>query len=205
MGLVAKDNGGGDFQVAPAGTHLARCIKLIDLGTQYSEVFHESYHRCLLSWELPEEEITEGQYSGQPFVVSKEYTLSLGSKANLRKDLQSWRGREFTKEELDGFDLVNILDKTCMLSIVHTTSKSSGKIWPSITAITAPPKSAVVPPRVNPIVTFFIDDWNQLDFNELPRWIAEKIAQSEEYKKKHGDVSAPVAKKNSDFDDDIPF
>ena len=34
MGLIAKKSGGGDFTPVPPGMHLARCYRVIDLGTQ---------------------------------------------------------------------------------------------------------------------------------------------------------------------------
>ena len=37
MARYASDTGGGDFQQSPAGSHIARCVKLTDLGTQTGE------------------------------------------------------------------------------------------------------------------------------------------------------------------------
>ena len=42
---------------------------------------------------------------GRRFDVARVYTLCLHERAALRKDLESWRGRKFTEQELDGFDL----------------------------------------------------------------------------------------------------
>ena len=39
--------------------------------------------------------------SGEPFLVWKRYTLSLGDKATLRAHLEAWRGRKFTADELE--------------------------------------------------------------------------------------------------------
>jgi hypothetical protein len=38
MGRMAKDTGGGDFQDAPIGTHVAVCVKITDLGTQRGNI-----------------------------------------------------------------------------------------------------------------------------------------------------------------------
>ena len=32
MGRYAKEESGSSFQQAPAGTHVARCIRIIDIG-----------------------------------------------------------------------------------------------------------------------------------------------------------------------------
>ena len=37
MALVAKESGGGTFTPVPQGMHLARCYRVVDLGTQKSE------------------------------------------------------------------------------------------------------------------------------------------------------------------------
>ena len=42
MGLIARDSGGGDYKPAPAGNHIARCVQVIDLGTQVVEYQGES-------------------------------------------------------------------------------------------------------------------------------------------------------------------
>ena len=35
MGLISKGTGGGsDFEPVPAGTHIARCVSVVDLGFQ---------------------------------------------------------------------------------------------------------------------------------------------------------------------------
>jgi len=43
-------------------------------------------------------------------MISKRYTMSLGEQSTLRKDLESWRGKKFTPEELQGFDLNACID-----------------------------------------------------------------------------------------------
>ena len=71
-------------------------------------------HIFIFMWELPGEEIEiEGEM--KPRAISETYTNSLGEKANLRKMLENWRGRAFTQEEMDGFDLRNVLG----LSLIH--------------------------------------------------------------------------------------
>ena len=35
--IVENTSSGGDFKPVPAGLHLARCYRIIDLGTQRSE------------------------------------------------------------------------------------------------------------------------------------------------------------------------
>src|SRR5690606_20723228 len=117
MGRHAKDTGGGEFKQAPTGNHVARCIRLIDLGTQHSEYQGQPNVRnqVLISWELCNELMEEGK----PYIVSHFYTNSLNEKATMRAHLEAWRGRAFTEAECKGFDLNNVLGKPCMLTVIH--------------------------------------------------------------------------------------
>src|SRR5208337_1405024 len=69
----------------------------------------------------------------------KRYTLSLHEKAALRKDLESWRGRTFTEEELKGFDVENVLDVPCLLNVIH--NGTSGTVYANVSGIMKLPKS----------------------------------------------------------------
>lgn len=147
--MLLTDQGGGDFEQPPIGTHVARCVKIIDIGTQESEFEGKISRRrqLIIGWELPNELMTTGEYAGKPFAVSRFYTQSLGEKANLRKDLANWRGRDFTPEELKGFDVQNIMGKTCMVSL---TANEKGRA--RVTSVIALPKGMGCPTQVKPDV-----------------------------------------------------
>src|SRR5664280_3623167 len=93
-GLIAK-NEVGEKGVIPAGTHVARCYGIIDLGRQYSQKFGRWANKIMVQFELPAD-LTD---DGRPSVISKTYTLSLNDKASLKKDLESWLGRPVTADE----------------------------------------------------------------------------------------------------------
>src|SRR3990167_3685661 len=59
-------------------------------------------HQVVLAFEVAET-ADEGPFAGNRMTISKFYTLSLSEKANLRKDLEGWRGKSFTESELEGF------------------------------------------------------------------------------------------------------
>ena len=117
MGLTVSE-GAGSFELAPAGTHIARCYSIIDLGSQVSEYQGEkkTARKVLLRWELLGD---DRMADGRPFIVAKRYTASLHEKAQLRKDLAGWRGRDFTPEELKGFELQKVLGHHCMINVIH--------------------------------------------------------------------------------------
>lgn len=184
MGRMAKDNGGGDFPQAPAGTHMARCFRLIDLGTQHGEYQGKPLARnqVLVSWELPNELMDDGK----PFAVSKFYTNSLSEKANLRHHLEAWRGKQFTKEELDGFDLMNIIGKACMVTVTMSEKNKA-----TVSAVTGLPKGIPCPPQINPNSAFWLDEWDDKEFAKVPEGIQKIIKQSDEYKEMVGLAPGP--------------
>lgn len=201
-----KDNGGGDFEQPPIGTHVARCVKLIDIGTQQGEYQGKATFRrqVIIGWELPSELMSDGDSAGKPFVVSKFYTASLGDKANLRADLKNWRGRDFTDEELAGFEAQNILGKPCMLSI---TLNDKGKA--RVTGVMALPKGTAVPEQINHSVFFSLEpsDFNVDVFEALSEGYKKMIRVSPEYIEltKPGHAKPRTDGAFSDMEDDIPF
>lgn len=205
--MKLTDTGGKEFEQAPIGNHVARCVKVIDLGTQKNEYEGKvSYPRQVaIAWELPNERMSDGEYEGQPFIVTKIYTASISEKATLRKHLQMWRGKEFTADELRGFDSKNVLGKACMVSVIHS-EKGKAKVE----GVASVPKGMEVPPQMNKAVYFSLDP-AEFSFavysNELSKWYQEKIALSPEFQDQRMGVKPtdrPVASLE-DLDSDIPF
>lgn len=202
MTFIVKEE--GNFKQVAVGAYPARCVRIIGLGTQHGEWLGKPTKsiKVIVSWELPTELIEDGEYAGQPYMVSKFYTQSLGEKANLRKHLVSWRGRDFTKEELAGFDLMNIAGKSCMLSIIHS-DKGKAKV----DGVMSLPKGMIVPAQINPTVIFNIFQWDQAIFDSLTDGIKEIIKKSDEFK--YLGVGYPVNDSvptpSSVDDNEIPF
>jgi hypothetical protein len=207
MGRHAKDTGGGDFTPAPAGTHVARCIKLIDIGTHHGEYqgTPNVRNQVIVQWELPNETMEiEGEQ--KPFVVSQFYTNSLSEKANMRKDLEAWRGKQFATDELMGFDLMNILGKPCMLTVLHEIK--DGKTKGKVSGVTAMPKGMQCPAQVNESFSFWIDEWNDNKFAALSEGFKRLVMESDEYKEAFtppGQRAAVKEAAKQTEDDDIPF
>lgn len=173
--MIVSDT--GSFTPCPAGSHIAICIGYVDLGTQTEtyEGKQSTKRKVRIMWELCEERREDGHL----FTTGKSYTNSLGDKTSLRKHLESWRSRPFTPDELKGFDLNNIVDKPCLLTIVHTP-KATGGIGDSISSITPLHKSMRAPAQVNPSTVFEIEKWDHAKFDKLPPFLQAKILQSPE-------------------------
>lgn len=205
MGRYAQDTGGGDFQHAPVGTHVARCIRLIDLGTQQGEWQGKPIikNQVMVMWELCNE-MMELDGEKKPFIVSKFYTNSLSEKANLRKDLTVWRGRDFSDDELAKFDLQSILSAPCLLSVVD---KGPGKEGVKVAGVMKLPKGQEAPAPKNEAYAFWLDEFDGAKFEALSEGIKKIIQKSPEYQEVLSPTPRSQPKKGNfdDMDDDIPF
>jgi hypothetical protein len=116
-----------------------------------------------------------------PMVVSKTYTISFHEKSNLRKELQDWRGKKFSDEELGGFDIAKLLGQYCMVNI--SQSESKGKTYANVSGLTPLPSAlkASKPTGVHKIQTFDFDDPDMQVFATLYPKLQETIKNSPEW------------------------
>lgn len=205
---IAKET--KNFDPAPAGTHVARCYGCVSLGTQHSELFADAF-KLMLLFELPFETVKMGDGKEMPMTISKEYTLSLSKKANLRKHLDSWRGRPFTETELAGFEVSNVVGAPCQLTITHAKS-SNGNVYARIETITGLAKGMTCPDQQHPSIKYEIEEGDEKvseNFKKLPEWIQKKIRACEEWqtpKEVLGPDATPHTIDPADVpEDDVPF
>jgi len=183
--ILASSTGGSNYEPIAAGTYVARCYSMVHLGTiKESYMGEEKYvNKVRLTFELPTElKVFKEENGEQPQVISKEFTLSLGDKSNLRAFLNSWRGKALTEDECKSFDIAVLAGKACTLSIIHKTSKVSGKTYAEIASIGGVMKGMDVPAIMNPEMVFSVNNFDQVAFDSFPDFIKEKIQSSNEYK-----------------------
>lgn len=202
MGFVASDSGGGNYKRVPAGAHIGRCFSLIDLGTQLSsgQYGEKMQHKIQIKWELfgeDEQGVALTTDDGAPMTISKSYTLSLSDKASLRKDLASWRGRDFTEEEAKAFDVTKLLGAYCMVNV--TTSENNGKTYTNVAGLTPLPSALKnsKPDAVHENIIFNLDEPDWTLFDSFHDKLKEAIKRSPEYIKASGG--------SQETPDDIPF
>jgi hypothetical protein len=218
MSFYVEDKG-GSFERCPPGMHLARCYRIVDLGTQKSEYMGQTkyQHKIMLAWEIhgaDDDGIPLKMQDGRPFGIFKNYTLSWSDKANLRLDLQSWRGKPFTQEEMRRFDLKNVLGAFCMLNIIERDK--DGKTYTNVDGVTPVPsiiKQQGLPQGVNKLELFNLQEPDMEMFNGFSEGLKNKIKSSPEWQKLQGGdpepQQAPAAKKTAnafeDDSEDVPF
>ena len=207
MSLVARQ--GNSVELIEAGNHHGVCVAVIDLGTQYVEYNGKGKEqpKVMITWELVDFPILDESGESKGFrLISKEYTASLYEKANMYTDLVSWRGRDFTPAELEGFNIKNILSANCLVNVIHTTKNK--KTYANVSAVAKLPKGMA--PKSPTYQLFYDMDEDVENIPEgVPDWIKEKIKKSREWiaavnPQGHDEPAVTDADVPPD-EDDIPF
>lgn len=203
MALVAKAGGGErkPFESPQPDQYPAVCTKVIDLGTHLTEFKDEKtgeqklQHQIAVFWELDEK-----MSDGRPFQVNTFYTLSLNEKSKLYKDLVAWRGKDFTPEELRGFELANMLGKGCLINIILKNDKAV------VGGVSKLAKGMSAPKPEGELILFDISEWNQDTFNKLTEYWQEKIKSSNEYHERLNAGNSAAQEAANDIEEsDLPF
>jgi FAD/FMN-containing dehydrogenase len=136
----------------------------------------------------------------------------LAEKANLRHDLEAWRTKQFSQEELKGFDMKNLLDKGCQVIL---SANEDGKV--RLSGVASLSKGTTLPERVNELKYFDIYEFDEEEFDALSDKFKDMVKDSREYKeiaewghiltdeeRKNGE-NAARSQSNPADDSDIPF
>lgn len=184
MSIIATDSG-TTRELIPAGNYIARCYQMVEIGTVTDIVMGKSVtaKKLRLGWELPTElKVFKEEKGEQPLVISKEYTQSMNPKANLRKLLASWRGKDFTEAEAKAFDVTKLIGAACFINIIHKQWVSDPtRTYEAIASITPLPKGVKCPPAINPQFILSYDTWDIEKFNSLPDFITNKMKGAAEF------------------------
>ena len=166
-------------KLAPKGTHVARCVALVDLGTglETYEGENKMQRKLNITWELPKQTI---EVDGQPVPMrlSKKLTASVDRKATLRKFLDAWIAP--TAKELEDFNPSNLLGRECLLTVGHYV-KVNGDNGAAVTAVASLPDDITVK-KTGTEVWEYDPEKPTVNFDRLLDWQQERVRQSEEYR-----------------------
>lgn len=209
MGFIAKAGGAGQYKLVPAGSHVARCFSIIDLGTQTANTKFgvKSEHRLLLQFEVFGEDedgtplVVERDGKQLPMTIRTQFKVSLHQKARLRAFLASWRGRDFTEAEAAAFDVSKLVGAYGLINVTH--SANGERTYANISGISPLPKqlAANKPAGVHSPVIFNMDEPDMDVFASLPEWLQNAIRSAPEWAGK----PTPAAATADDDTDDVPF
>lgn len=149
---TARDNGGG-FEPHSEGQFAVLCVDVVNLGTKVEQYQDKAPHEAdkaalvFASGERFEKELR---------IITVEMTLSMSEKANMRKFLESWRGKSYTPEEAEaGVPLEKLYGQTALVSVQHIKTRAGNKFAKVISIGPLPrvmpkPDSAVLEEYVRP-------------------------------------------------------
>lgn len=138
MALIIKENE-AHFEPAPPGLHSAVCVDVVDLGLVDGKFGPK--RKLKLIWQTKAR-----NKQGERFQIRASYTQSLAEGANLRRDLESWRGRSFTPEERKAFDVERLIGVNCQINVKHNVSKE-GRTYANATAVLPAAKGEKLEPE----------------------------------------------------------
>lgn len=203
-----------NFELVPAGSHIGRLVRLIDLGTTINTLNGKDRRQIFMGFELPNALMKPDESNVQhPFMAGRFFTRSMSEKANLRNFIETWRGVAFANDEEAGnFPIDKTLGQPAFLNIIHKPKQNSSDMKAVITSCVKLPKEMNCPPAVNEIIMLDLDAFDQQAYDKLSDNMKAMIQQSKEWTLISGAVK-PVAAPNplaqnpnpADFDDDIPF
>ncbi len=136
--LVAKGSD-SKFKPHPEGQYIGVCVDVIDLGEKVQDfpgTVPYLASTCAIVFRTGERNEEVGEYID----IAREFTVSMGDKANLRKFLEQWRGKPYDKADIDkGVPLHKLEGQPGMLSISHKVS-GKNRTYANITACVGVPK-----------------------------------------------------------------
>jgi hypothetical protein len=203
MGFVIKQEasqGESKYVKPEPGTHVARCVQMIELGTWEDKRWEDSYpkNEIVLGFEFPN---IVSEESG-PALMWKRVTWSLGERATLRKILKSWRGKDYTASELaHGVDVSAVVGQPCQITVEEWVNATTGKSGVQIGSIAKLMDGVTCPPQVSSTVMWSISDWDQETFDTFADHLKERILASDEAKAR----TASDPQDKVEASDDIPF
>jgi len=189
--IIIDTEGGSDFTpipIAKAGM-VGAVFAFVESIGKHEDTYQgvtkiKDYAR--IGWELAQKiDLPGDKYHGKPYLLTRKYTLSMHEKSGLRRMLEEWRGKKYTKAEVkQGVDLAMLIGKQCCINVVHNTA-SNGNTYANVGSVSGP-----------------MDGMPELkvEITELPNWIVEE-------KRSGGIIIPETISQPSDGEtfDDVPF
>lgn len=190
-------------QLAP-DSYPCRLVWFLYLGTQPSKnpKFPKDKIKFRFTFEFPTEqkEFKEGE-GKKPYILSREFTLSMFKTWMLRPFVESMIGKTLSDQEADDFDVLSLVGQPYFASVIENEKKYS-----DIQSVTKLPKSITCPDQINETSIILLEDWDK-EMDNLPNFLQEKIKASREYENR-GKIESPLKEKLKEDEisiEDIPF
>lgn len=190
---------GSDRILPDEGLHVARPIRIIELGTQESE-WGDKF-KVSISYELTESSAVFNPDNGeQNFVVHRKYNRSLHKRSDLGKDVRAIMGKRFPDKGT--FEMDQILDEPCQVEIAHSEDGQYANIV-KVTAAVKNGKPIKVAKSENECISLYLDEnFDEDVFDSLHDTVRAAIEKSPEYQEMFPDAKPKRKGKAAEEDDD---
>lgn len=204
MGRYLSVKQGGDFKGLEDGNYVAVCDQVVLLGYHRDEWKGKPKinEKVYIRWQVPSERVKwgkDGEEKEGPAIIGETLNISMFPLSNLRKFLEGWRGKVFTDEEQEKFDIKTIIGKACMIQVL----REEGKTRSHVKSVATLPKGMTPPAVEGPTLFFDIDDYTEAQINALRPWQKEMIEGGVDMNA--ADPGGIIESMASDNYDDIPF
>jgi hypothetical protein len=164
----------GEREVIPAGTHAARCVRVVEIGKQYSKQYDNESNKVVIVLALPHVLVTVGNEEKQAF-ISNPFGITISN--NDRSSMKQYtRALDPTGEAKN---LGDFLNKTCQVLVTHRTRED--KTYARLDSI-APILPGFPVPELDTEPFWF--RWNQPDpklWEKLPDFQKQLIKEATNY------------------------
>lgn len=198
--VLAKD-AASTFTPHSEGQHAVVCVDVVNLGVNV-ESFPGKPPREVAKVALVfasgerHEQVVDGD---RPLkIVTVEMAQSANEKANLRKFLESWRGKSYTAEQAEaGLPITKLYGHPALVSIEHVLTRAKRRF---AKIVSIGPLPAAMPKPDAALLTEYV----------RPQFFADRKAQYAETLAKHraqtGDsIPTPEQPEGDEPDSDLPF
>jgi hypothetical protein len=193
--VTAKDSGGG-FEPHPEGQFAMVCVDVVNLGYNI-ETFPgqppREVPKLALVFVSGERQADENKSLA---LVTVEMTNSAGEKANLRKFIESWRGKSYTAEQVsEGLPITKLHGQAALISVEHILTRK-GRKFAKVRAVSPVPKGVPAPDKA------LVEEYTR------PKFLTDKKqAYADAVAKHRMEVGAqPPELEGEDYlDDSMPF
>jgi len=166
-------------KLTPRGTHVARCVAVVDLGTAPDTYEGKTTVRRKLSltWEFPKQ-LIEKDGETFPMQLSRTFTASLYQDSAFRGIIDPWLAP--SADEIKKFNPSVLAGKECLVSVIHETKKNGDPV-DKVSSVSSLPDGTNVPETAT-------EPWEYdpekptVNFDRLKEWQQKRVRTSEEYK-----------------------
>ena len=142
MSYKAKDER-KEYPKASEGQHIGLCVDFIgpwEAVDDFDKTKPYPIRKVAYVWQLD-----ENRDDGKPFEIAREFSLTFGKKANLRKFIGDWRGKEIVDDEAKAGVEIDFKGKAAYLTVSHSPKANGQGITAKVTALMPLPKALPTP------------------------------------------------------------